>query len=783
MAQGEDNCLNVKSPEDMWVVDIGPGLEDVARWGGKAVGLSLAMAQGFPVPQAFCVAADAWPHGQRLPDALRAKVLAAYASLGAGLVAVRSSSRHEDGHKRSWAGAFDTFLNVEGSEALVAAIERVVASGAPVGTGMAVVVQRMVAPSVAGVLFTKDPVSGQPSMMFEGTAGLADRLVAGDVAPWRYTLPRPLADSHAWPRPAPEGITLEDLAQLAQWGERLETHFGQSVDIEWAKNQESLWLLQVRPVTPGGRPKSREVWNDSESGDFLWTRTNFGEAVPEVMTPMTWDLMQRFLREAFSPQALCGVPLYGNLGGHLFANVSLMADLGAAFGVEDRLLKSNEQILGPLPSKKDRPRTGLNRIRLMLAAFGPQWRTWRRVRRDLPRLEATLKAIPLACANATEAIAKASSPLELLRLDEEDLDPLFITASQAVQTAVRQGGTAHLTLREDLVALLGQADADALLTTEASVEGALESVNPARMLLKVARGEWSPQAYVQSYGHRGPQEFEVSSPRPFEVPGALERLLALAERDGQSVERAEKRLRERRERLWERLKSTQPHLLERLRHDVASWTRTARHREQSRSEIARVFAVRRAWLLKASALLNLADAVFFLTLEEVRASLRGNASALERVGGRRAAYRYYSAQPPPPPTVRGRHEPGARLPRTLGAEDLRHGLPASSGTAEGPVRVLLNDHQISQFEEGEVLVARTTNVGWTVAFSRAAAVVTDVGAVLSHAAIVARELGVPAVVGCGDASTWLHTGDWVRVDGSSGRVERLKVSNATLSRP
>jgi phosphoenolpyruvate synthase/pyruvate phosphate dikinase len=102
------------------------------------------------------------------------------------------------------------------------------------------------------------------------------------------------------------------------------------------------------------------------------------------------------------------------------------------------------------------------------------------------------------------------------------------------------------------------------------------------------------------------------------------------------------------------------------------------------------------------------------------------------------------------------------------------GLPGSAGQAEGLVRIVDSPEDGDQLQSGEILVAITTNVGWTPIFPRAAAIITDVGAPLSHAAIVARELGIPAVVGCFNATSLLKTGDRVRVDGGGGIVEILE---------
>jgi pyruvate,water dikinase len=156
------------------------------------------------------------------------------------------------------------------------------------------------------------------------------------------------------------------------------------------------------------------------------------------------------------------------------------------------------------------------------------------------------------------------------------------------------------------------------------------------------------------------------------------------------------------------------------------------------------------------------------------------------VAARRASYETYQALPPYPALIRGRFDPirWATDPnrrsdyydeRAQPAEpdDTITGFPGAAGVVEGIARVLRAPEDAAQLRDGEILVTVVTNIGWTPIFPRAAAVVTDVGAPLSHAAIVARELGIPAVVGCGNATMLLHSGDRVRVDGSNGIVEVL----------
>jgi rifampicin phosphotransferase len=155
------------------------------------------------------------------------------------------------------------------------------------------------------------------------------------------------------------------------------------------------------------------------------------------------------------------------------------------------------------------------------------------------------------------------------------------------------------------------------------------------------------------------------------------------------------------------------------------------------------------------------------------------------INRRRAAYQAYSALPKYPALIRGAFNPyvwaadpnrrsDIYIEGSLGEANVAvRGFPGSAGVVEAPVRVLSDAAEGAALQAGEVLVTTITNVGWTPLFPRAAAVITDVGAPLSHAAIVARELGIPAVVGCGNATMRLKTGDRVRVDGTAGTVEVL----------
>ena len=176
----------------------------------------------------------------------------------------------------------------------------------------------------------------------------------------------------------------------------------------------------------------------------------------------------------------------------------------------------------------------------------------------------------------------------------------------------------------------------------------------------------------------------------------------------------------------------------------------------------------------------------FLELPETADLLRGDPAPLAKVPARRASYQTYQALPPYPALIRGRFDPTRwaadpnrrsdyydERAQTTKPDDTITGFPGAAGVVEGIARVLRTPEDAAQLGDGEILVTTVTNIGWKPTFPRAAAVVTDVGAPLSHAAIMARELGIPAVLGCGNATMLLHSGNRVRVGGSSGTVEVL----------
>jgi phosphohistidine swiveling domain-containing protein len=809
---------------DAFILRLDDSAADLPTAGGKGASLARLAIAGVPVPPGFHVTTHAY-RAFVAADGLSAQITAllrdvdpadpaaaalaaadigrafaareispeiasairdAYAGLGA--VAVRSSATAEDLPEMSFAGQHDTFLNIAGPDAVLDAVKRCWASLwtaraiayrarngiAAADVALAVVVQELVAAKSAGVLFTADPLTGDRDQLVINAAwGLGEALVGGQVTPDSYVVARGGAlissdissktvmtvrtPTGTREEPVPDELRDEpvlsaaEAATLARLGERVENLYGVPMDVEWAVHDGQFVVLQARPITY--LPVEREVWNDSLLGDYLWTNGNVSEAVPSVMTPVTWSVIQ-----ALAMPPIAGHPTSGNIGGRFYLNLTTSMAIGRAFGMDKAIRQANEQIFGRI--EVEVPPLPMSRLALIKAALPVVLlfvRQGRDYRRNLANLLATTPAL---CEELTARIARTATPAELLALWRSDVDKLLRVVCQTLDVGARQIGAAKL--GPYLTGLVGEADATTLLTGSGA---ALASLGPVLGLARLRRGEISAEEYARAWGHRGPDEYELSVPRPGDDPDWLSRQRDSF--DGAPEKLLEARAEARAE-AWKRLAGKHPGKAPKIRRKLDKALETAQARERARSEMVRTFRVFRAFVLRAGALTGHGDDLFFLRLEEILAVLGGSGS-VEPVAARRAAYEYYKSLPGYPAMIRGRFDPEAARPEPASGTDLK-GFPGAAGIIDGTARVVFTVEEAESLRPGEILVTTVTNIGWTPLFPRAAAVVTDVGAPLSHAAIVARELGVPAVVGCGNATTRLSTGDRIRVDGAAGTV-------------
>jgi pyruvate,water dikinase len=356
-------------------------------------------------------------------------------------------------------------------------------------------------------------------------------------------------------------------------------------------------------------------------------------------------------------------------------------------------------------------------------------------------------------------------------------------------------------LRRDLIERVGLEDADTLLSGVSREAEVLASLGPVLGLEKVARGEMDRETYLERWGHRGPEESEMSAPRPAEDPRWLDMQLSALRSSPIEVQALLARQRERFDESWARFCRKYPGKTRAYQRRLAKVSEAARVREAVRSEQVRLIWIARVWALCAGDITGLGEGIFHLTKDEVVDLLKGKGAPVHTIPARMETYGKYQKLPPYPVIIRGRFDPIqwardpnrrtdffdpagviARIEANAERKDPSRrtkvfGAPGSPGVVEGVVHRIDNPDGAHQLRPGEILVTAQTNIGWSHFFPLAKAIVTDVGAALSHAAIVAREMGIPAVVNCGDATMRLKTGDRVRVDGGQGVVEILESKN------
>ena len=843
------------------LADPGPDLDAV---GGKAESLSRLARAGFPVPPGFVLTTEAYrsfvdAHGLApvisaalaglprddhraleqtsagirgrfttgtVPSTVVNELRRAYAGLGHGRVAVRSSATAEDLPGMSFAGQQDTILDVGDPDALLHAVRacwaslwtaRAIAYRARFGVGpddiaLAVVVQRMINAEASGVMFTADPVTGLDSAItINSTWGLGEALVGGEVTPDSFEVDRrtgKIVHRHIARKnvmtvrsaegtgsaPVPDdlrfraSLTDEQVVALARAGRRITNLYQTAMDIEWCRVGSDFWILQARPITTGHRD---DPWNDSYRGDFLWTNTNVGEAIPDVMTPATWSMVQVFLSDAMATASIPPYVGYGRIGGRIYLNVSVMKTLSGVVGISERNFRSlTEEVFGRLPDGVVIPSVPVSRAKVLRAVLPVALHVLSEARIDVLRLHSYLAAHPELCLRRRRSIESVRSARALATMWRKTLLPEFEQVSKMLSAATRSSGASFVTTRKRLLQMVGPAGANAVTAGVGEGTDSLASMGLLEGLDRLAAGRITAEQFNDRYGHRGPHEFEISTPRPGEDPGWVAEQLAQRTDNVARFTDLMHRQEQVRELAWRRLNHRYPLQAVLLRRQVAHWGKIARNRERARSEVIRYLWVLRAYALRAGELTGLGQDIFFLDADEIVEVLEGGPVDRSAVADRRRIYESYRALPPYPGLIRGPfdpfswaadparrtdlHMPDARASGSGSSGRAVRGFPGSAGVVEGTARVITSVAEGDRLGAGEVLVTAVTNVGWTPLFPRAGAIVTDVGAPLSHAAIVARELGIPAVVGCGDATMRIRSGDRVRVDGSGGVVEVLR---------
>ncbi|GAC1402062.1 MAG: phosphoenolpyruvate synthase [Ktedonobacteraceae bacterium] len=780
-------------------------------------------------------------------------------------VAVRSSATAEDLPFASFAGQQDTILNVIAFDALLDAVRRCWASlwndravsyrasnGIDARTvRLAVVVQRMVNATVAGVLFTANPLTGRRHQaVIDANPGLGEAVVSGAVTPDHFIVntnsgeivERHLGEKHLLVRASPTGgteqhelakvdttscLTDEQITALAQLGKLVETHFGAPQDTEWAIDDTSkLWLTQARPITtlyplPDNVPASEEDLR-------IYFSVNVAQGVFRPFTPMGASFFRLITSTGaktmgFPPRDLLAGPTFVVEAAHrLFLDLTpmfrstlwhplllqIMGQMEARSGPVFQQLASDprltpistsrwsviRKVLSLLVRARARPL-----LRLVQALLNPK-----AARTHQDRLQEWLRSLGQRSLRAT--------PRKLLTTIEQTVVEQFpyvqfnimpiiflvfglpaitkrllkgLATDDEIQV-VRRGLPYNPTTEMDLkLWQLAQR-----LRAESTIVTLFHDKQPAQLALAYQAAGLPPLLqqgladFLSLYGHRGVAEIDLGLPRWSEDPtyllGMLANYLALNDPDAapdvqfqRSAQEAEAMvqtlIRRARRHGWLRSQLT-GFCLHRIR-------ALSGLREVPKFDFVLLIAGARRHLLAIgeelvqSRRLEAVEDIFFITLKETHEALVGqDMRALVRE--RRASYeRELGRRHIPRIMLSDGTEPEATTTREQGnaTEGVLKGAPASAGVVSGKARVIL-DPTGSRLEPGEILVAPSTDPGWTPSFFTASGLVMEMGGPMSHGAIVAREYGIPAVVGVSGALEHITTGQQITVDGSRGII-------------
>ncbi|MGI5148702.1 rifamycin-inactivating phosphotransferase [Plantactinospora sp. CA-294935] len=772
-----------------------------------------------------------------VPGDLAAAITRALAQLGEDAAyAVRSSATAEDLPTASFAGQQDTYLNVVGGAAILQHVsrcwaslftERAVAYRQRNGIDhrtvqMAVVVQQMVFPQAAGILFTADPVTSHRKVAsVEASFGLGEALVSGLVNPDVYKVrdgevvakaigAKQLA-VHASPaggtreqaidpeRQEQPALTDAQVVRLVRLGRRIEAHFGRPQDIEWCLVDDDFQIVQSRPITT--------LFPIPESGDgenHVYLSVGHQQMMTDPMKPLGLSFWQMTTP---APMAEAGGRLFVDVTRRL-ASPTTRAGLLDLAGRSDpltgdalRTILERDGFIRPLPDEgPPEPLPGgtpapietdpaivtelIGRSEASIAASERDIRTKSGealldfIRADIQELRRILfdPQSHQVFMSAMEATWWLNERLEAWLGEKNAADTLTQSVPHNVTSEM---GLALLAVADvirphpDVVAFLQHVEDEGFLDELPTLAGGREARD-------------AIEGWLDKYGMRCVGEIDITRPRWSERPSTLVPLI-LGNIRNFPPGAGERRFEQGRQEAWE----NEQELLERLRalpdgeHKAEETKRMIDrvrtfigYREYPKyGMVSRYFVYKKALLEEAERLvrarvLREKEDIFYLTFEELHDVVRTNRVDDQLIGRRKDDFRSYQALTTPRVlTSDGEVVAGAYRRDDLPAGALI-GLPVSAGIIEGRARVIL-DLARADLEPGDILVTTHTDPSWTPLFVAIAGLVTEVGGLMTHGAVIAREYGLPAVVGVEDATRLIPDGQRIRVHGTDGYVEIL----------
>ena len=747
---------------------------------------------------------------------------------GAMAVAVRSSAPAEDRAGASRAGQYATYLQIVGAEAVVVAVRKCWGSLLsartraylrqhgidPANVAMAVVVQVLVPAEVAGVMFTVNPRTGdEGEVLIEASYGLGEAVVSGLVQPDTIVLDREtgrvkssrvgtkevaiVPGTHEQ-RAVAEGLrgvrclSDEQLGQLHELARRVHGHFGSGAGYGVGDCGGKLYLLQSRAVTTLVAGKMRElVLGENRAalregktrGRGDWARHNLGETLPHP-TPLTWSVLRRFMSggggfgkmyrmAGYEPAASLETEGFLELiAGRVYMDLSRAPEMffaGFPFRYDVALLRNN-------------PAAGQAAPTVPAGGLMAQFRVGRRLKRAAGRLATLAEDFDTRLDRMIVPEFHQWIAAEMKR------DLAGLSAGEWVETWRRRErrvmddfapqsllpslicGLALENLRGFLAPHLWEEDPEEVANLLAAGGPADATLRSNDALYRVATGSLPVEAWLKENGHRAPEEFDLASaPRWRERAEAVVALAKHLVGGAAGDEHHQRREEADRSVLQLKEKMSPGEQLELDKH-VGLCRRYLRFREDGKHELMRGYELLRQMVVDAGRRLGITpQEVCLLTFEELAAAIGSGEGAPAAVVADRRARRAAESRIVLADVI------GAEEIETLGELKLpAHGdriaaFPISSGACVGPVRIVASPDSAGELGTGYILVCRSTVPSWTPLFVNAAGIVLECGGSLSHGAVVAREMGKPAVV-LPNATQILKEGQEIAVDGTQGAV-------------
>ncbi|NNE90536.1 MAG: phosphoenolpyruvate synthase [Verrucomicrobiales bacterium] len=734
--------------------------------GGKAEALVRLTVGDFPVPRFYVCESD-----EPLPPSVK---------LDAESYAVRSSAIGEDSGEHSFAGQFESYLFVKPEDipARIADVidsansERVAAYLEEKGEGgesvpqPRVIIQEMIDASLAGVAFSADPVSNdRDTVVISFVEGTAADLVSGDVEGETIRLR--------------EGEISDDerMNEVADLARRSEAYFGAPQDIEWCFDAAGkLWIVQSRPITTLRDPVR------------IWDNSNIAESYSGVTSPLTFSFAKRIYAEVYRQFCrVLAVPrarieasdsvfngMLDQIRGRIYydlVNWYRVLALLPGFSVNREFMEGMMGVKKPFPPGLTAAVIAENRrgkfadtLALVATVFG--------LIRQAVRLEKTKSEF---YDRLDDALKLPERPFETMSREEliadyEQLEDRLLKKWDAplINDFLAMIGFGVL---QKLAAKWTYADPNELVS---GTEGMI-SLEPARrirqMAEKAAAGENYEddfEAYLEKFGDRCLEELKLESATLRDDPAPLR----------VSIERLADRLKNEPTGSVHRSKPVDSYRPPSgfFRKRIFPWVlglarNRIRDRENLRFERTRLFGRVRRIVVQLGDRYGIGDDIFFAKIEEVLADKIDS----EKIAERKSRWAEFETEMPPPDRIESVTDEPAWQDRepVVSSDTEKVGTACCPGKVAGPARVVLNPKGV-EILPGEILVARQTDPGWVMLFPAASGLLVERGSLLSHSAIVSRELGLPSVVGLSGLCDWIETGDLVEMDGSTGKVKILE---------